>query len=81
MWWLMVKRGLGAVRVYTDSEHVADKRFNLCCPDWRLCYSCGEARSEEDAAIIWNPHLEVDGVKALITASDAKPAARAGDHC
>ncbi|KAJ5738575.1 hypothetical protein N7493_001730 [Penicillium malachiteum] len=52
-----------------------------CRPDWRLCYSCGEARSEEDAAIIWNPHLEVDGVKALVYASDAKPAARAGDHC
>lgn len=51
-----------------------------CRPDWRRCYGCGETRSEEDAAITWNPPLEVDEVKALVRASDAKPAARRGQE-
>ena len=44
--------------------------------DWKKCYSCGEGRTEEAAAITWNPPLAVDEVKALVRASDAKPAAR-----
>ena len=45
-------------------------------PDWKKCYSCGAERSDEEAAITWNPPLAVEEVKALVRASDAKPAAR-----
>ena len=44
--------------------------------DWKKCYSCGEERTDEEAAIVWDPPLAVDEVKALVRASDAKPAAR-----
>jgi flavin-dependent dehydrogenase len=49
----------------------------VCRPDWRKCYSCGQERTEEEAAVTWNPPLAVDEVKALVRASDAKPASRA----
>lgn len=47
-----------------------------CRQDWRKCYSCGHLRTEAQASITWNPPLAVDEVKALVRASDAKPAAK-----
>ena len=44
--------------------------------DWKKCHSCGEERTDEEAAIVWDPPLAVDEVKALVRASDAKPATR-----
>ena len=44
--------------------------------DWKKCYTCGKERTNEEAAIAWNPPLAVEEVQALIRASDAKPAAR-----
>ena len=42
-------------------------------PKWKKCYSCGTERSEEDAAIVWNPPLPAEEVEALVRAADNKP--------
>ena len=70
---------------YNEEKTSKDKFARQCSscaswlvlrPDWKKCYSCGKERTDEEAAIAWNPPLAVDEVKALVRASDAKPAAR-----
>lgn len=70
---------------YSEAKTTKDKFARQCAhcaswlvlrPDWKRCYTCGKGRSAEEAAITWNPPLAVDEVKALVRASDAKPAAR-----
>lgn len=69
---------------YNEKKTFKDKFARQCShcaswlvlrSDWKKCYSCGKARTDEEAAIAWNPPLAVDEVKALVRASDAKPAA------
>ncbi len=70
---------------YSEEKTFKDKFARQCShcaswlvlrPDWKKCYSCGKERTDEEAAIAWNPPLAVDEVKALVRASDAVPAAR-----
>ncbi|KAI4264516.1 MAG: hypothetical protein L6R42_000381 [Xanthoria sp. 1 TBL-2021] len=70
---------------YSEEKTFKDKFARQCShcaswlvlrPDWRKCYTCGKERTEEEAAVVWNPPLAVGEVKALVRASDAKPAAR-----
>ncbi|KAI4132384.1 MAG: hypothetical protein LQ338_000732 [Usnochroma carphineum] len=72
---------------YSEEKTFKDKFARQCShcaswlvlrPDWRKCYTCGKERTEEEAAVVWNPPLAVGEVKALVRASDAKPAARQG---
>ncbi|KAL8840438.1 MAG: hypothetical protein Q9170_001314 [Blastenia crenularia] len=45
-------------------------------PDWTKCYTCGNERTREEGIITWDPPLAAEEVKALVAASDAKPATR-----
>lgn len=40
-------------------------------PDWRKCSACGEGRTAEEAAVIWNPPLDVAGLEAILRSVDA----------
>ena len=70
---------------YTEDKIWKDRFARKCShcasylvlrPDWKKCYSCGMGRTDAEAAIVWNPPLAVDDVKALVRASDAKIASR-----
>ena len=72
---------------YSEEKTFKDKFARQCSkcaswlvlrPDWKMCYSCGKERTNEETTITWNPPLAVDEVKAFVRASDAKPAARRG---
>ena len=70
---------------YSEEKTTKDKFARQCTncaswlvlrPDWKKCYTCGHERTEEEATITWNPPLDVNEVKALVAAADAKPLAR-----
>ena len=73
---------------YSEEKTTKDKFARQCkhCaswlvlrPDWKKCYTCGAKRTDEEAAVVWNPPLAVDQVNALVRASDAKPVAWRGN--
>ncbi|KAL8728492.1 MAG: hypothetical protein Q9181_005326 [Wetmoreana brouardii] len=43
-------------------------------PDWKKCYACGKERTDEEAAIVWNPPLVVSGLESIVRHADTKPA-------
>lgn len=54
----------------------------LLRPDWRKCVTCGEERTAEEAAIVWEPALppgKLEALETLVSVSDDKPGVDASD--